>query len=69
MAAAKRASETRDAVLLVRGQLTALDQRLSSHMLDEKGVFDRIERHLDSLESRVSALESGHVDRRKPRYQ
>ena len=68
MAAAKRASETRDAVLLVRGQLTALDQRLSSHMLDEKGVFDRIERHLDSLESRVSALESGHVDRRKSRY-
>lgn len=68
MAAAKRASETRDAVLLVRGQLSALDERLTSHVLDQKGTFDRIERHFDALDSRVTALEAGIVDRRKHNY-
>ena len=68
MAAAKRASETRDAVLLVRGQLSALDERLTSHTLDQRSTFDRIERHFEVLDCRVAALEAGTVDRRKFNY-
>lgn len=64
MAAAKRAGDTRDAVLVLKGQVESLDGRIVTHTLDIKGRLDGVDRQIQGLESRVGALEHGWVDRR-----
>jgi hypothetical protein len=67
MAAARRASETRDAVLVLTTQVQSLDSLLKTHMGDVRVLASRldvIDAHVSRLDSRVTALESGVIDRR-----
>ena len=69
VAAARRASETRDAVLVLTTKVEALDARLalSTGALQQQDQrLQLIERSTLRLESRVTALEAGVVDRRNP---
>lgn len=65
MAAARRSGETRDAVLRLSGKFEALDARMASHVLDGRTTAEVLERRLQAVEQRVSALEAGFVDRRR----
>ena len=64
MAAAKRSAETRDAVLKLQGQFSALDSRMATHVIEANNHYDRLTRRLEQHESRLTALEHGWVDRR-----
>lgn len=64
VAAARRSSETRDAVLRLSGQLNAMDGRLSSHVTDNRAANEDLSHRLSNVEQRVTALEAGVVNRR-----
>ena len=69
IAAARKAGETRDAVLVLTTKVEALDARLalSTGALQQQDQrLQLIERSTLRLESRVTALEAGVVDRRSP---
>lgn len=66
LAAARRSSETRDAVLKLSGKFEALDARMASHVSDSRAVHQVLNSRIDRLDQRVSALEAGHIDRRHP---
>lgn len=67
ISAARRSSETRDAVLLLQAKVESLDSRVGYVLTDMTDQMRRIQ-HLETgairLESRVQALEAGFVDRR-----
>ncbi len=69
VSAAKRSSETRDAVLMLQAKVENLDSRVSYVLTDMTDQMRRIQ-HLETgairIESRVQALEAGFVDRRHP---
>jgi hypothetical protein len=67
LAAAQRSGETRDAVLLLQAQVKALDNRLGfvvSDFTDYARRLQVLEQGAVRLDSRVTALEAGVVDRR-----
>jgi hypothetical protein len=67
LAAARRSGETRDAVLLLQAQVKALDNRLGfvvSDFTDYARRLQVLEQGAVRLDSRVTALEAGVVDRR-----
>ena len=67
IAAARKASETRDAVLILTTKVEALDSRVVVGLADlsEQGHrIQALEQTSVRLESRVTALEAGVVDRR-----
>lgn len=61
MSAAKRASETRDAVLLMRAQVEALHERLDQQIGDQRNNCGALGKRLGTLEHRVTALENGWI--------
>jgi predicted naringenin-chalcone synthase len=68
LAAARKSAETRDAVLVLTSKLEALDTRVAGYHMDihEQGTrIQRVEHQVISLDSRVTALEAGVVDRRR----
>jgi hypothetical protein len=67
MSAARRSGETRDAVLMLRAQVESLDSRLSAQLTESTTQYGRLYRRVEHLDSRVTALELGHVDRRRIR--
>lgn len=67
ISAARKAGETRDAVLVLTTQVKGLDVMLQRHILDGQQLMGRVnelDRQVGRLDSRVSALENGVVDRR-----
>lgn len=66
LAAARRSSETRDAVLKLSGKFEALDSRMASHVTDIRAVHEGMNARIDRIDQRVTALEAGFVDRRHP---
>ena len=67
ISAARRSSETRDAVLMLQAKVESLDGRVSfvlKDMTDQMRRIQSLETGAIRLESRVQALESGVVDRR-----
>ena len=67
MSAARRSGETRDAVLMLRAQVESLDSRLSAQLSESTTQYGRLYRKVEHLDSRVTALELGRVDRRRSR--
>ena len=68
VAAARKSSETRDAVLVLQAKLDALDSRVVMALADVREHDTRltaIEQKHVNLESRVTALEAGVIDRRR----
>ena len=68
MQAARKASETRDAVLLLTQQVKQLDGLLNRHMIDTRALANRIDAvdlHLAKMDSRITAIENGVIDRRR----
>jgi predicted naringenin-chalcone synthase len=68
LAAARKAGETRDAVLVLTSKLEALDNRVAGYLLDvhdQSTRIQRVEHQVISIDSRVTALEAGVVDRRR----
>lgn len=69
LAAARRSGETRDAVLLLQAQVKALDNRLGfvvSDFTDHSRRIQQLEQQHARIDSRVTALEAGVIDRRHP---
>jgi len=67
IAAARKSGETRDAVLILQAKVEALDSRVVMALADVREHENRLQsleqKHV-GLESRVTALEAGVVDRR-----
>lgn len=64
MAAAKRSGDTREAVLQMRVQLNNLDKSLTYHIEANKELYKQLDVRVCGLESRVTAIEAGFIDRR-----
>ena len=67
IAAARKSGETRDAVLVLTTKVEALDARVVAGLSDVREQGHRIqalEKSTVHLESRVTALEAGVIDRR-----
>lgn len=67
IAAARKSGETRDAVLILQAKVEALDSRVVLALADvreHEGRLQGLEQKHVGLESRVTALEAGVVDRR-----
>lgn len=67
-AAARKAGETRDAVLILQSDLRSLDGRVMgglAEIREHAGRINEMEGRIFVLESKVSALEAGVIDRRQ----
>lgn len=67
LTAARKAGETRDTVLVLSTRMNSIESLLQRHLIDTQSLTQKVElidAHLGRIDSRVTALENGVVDRR-----
>lgn len=68
LSAARKAGETRDSVLVLDTRMGNIEAMLQRHLADTQTLVlrvDGIDHQMAKLDSRVTALENGVIDRRQ----